>query len=88
MGNWNVSIQGMGAHHNHDNPTDADRMAKTFVDLLRKAGHSIESASFTHGGKVDLTLEPNPADPYAPTLAADPVTDSGATNEPSPPPTT
>ncbi len=54
MGNWNINIQGIGCHHNENNPTDADLMAAKFVSDLRVAGHLIETASFTHGGKVTL----------------------------------
>jgi len=50
MGNWNINIQGVGCHHNKDNPTDADRMTKEFVEKLAKH-HIIEHATFTHGGK-------------------------------------
>ncbi len=58
MGNWHISIQGVGSHHNKDSPTDANRMAKDFVTSLQKAGHHIENAEFTHGGKDGLIDEP------------------------------
>lgn len=56
MGNWNINIQGIGAHHNTnpEYPKDANKMAAAFVQQLRDAGHVVESASFTHGGKEDL----------------------------------
>jgi hypothetical protein len=54
MGNFSINIQGVGCHSNQDNPTDADRMAADFVKSLVEAGHHIESASITHGGKQDL----------------------------------
>lgn len=57
MGNWNISITGVGVHHN-DKPGDADRIAQEAVDRLKAAGHSITHASFTHGGGVDLHPEP------------------------------
>lgn len=53
MGNWNISIQGIGAHHNKDNDHDADKMAKKFVDELKKY-HNVEAATFTYGGKEEL----------------------------------
>jgi hypothetical protein len=56
MGNWNISIQGTGCHHNKDNPTDANVMAQAFVDALRAAGHTVEVATFTHGGCERLSL--------------------------------
>lgn len=54
MGNWNINIQGVGAHHNPDYDKDANKMAKKFVDDLKEAGHHIEGATFTHGGKEDI----------------------------------
>jgi hypothetical protein len=54
MGNWNINIQGVGCHHNADFPNDADRMAKKFVEQLKEAGHTVEHAEFTYGGKAAL----------------------------------
>lgn len=54
MGNWNITIQGVGCHHNKDLPQDADRMSKKFVEDLKSAGHTVESATFTYGGKEEL----------------------------------
>lgn len=54
MGNWNINIQGIGCHHNEKNPTDADLMAAQFVADLKRAGHVVEAANFTSGGKTDL----------------------------------
>jgi hypothetical protein len=55
VGDWNINIQGVGIHHNGDRtPQDANRMAKQFVQDLKKAGHSVTAATFTHGGKEDL----------------------------------
>lgn len=54
MGNWNITIQGSGAHHNTDFPQDADRLAANFVNRLLAAGQTIESATFTSGTKEDL----------------------------------
>lgn len=53
MGNWHIAIQGVGCHHNKDNPTDADRLFKTFVQKLKDVGHVVESATLTYGGKVE-----------------------------------
>lgn len=55
MGNWNITIQGIGSHHNENAPLDAQRMAARFVGQLKAAGHTIEHADFTSGGKEDLT---------------------------------
>lgn len=54
MGNWNINIQGIGAHHNKDYPKDANKLAAEFVKQLLSAGHTIEKATFTHGGKEDF----------------------------------
>lgn len=50
MGNWHISIEGVGAHHNRDLPSDANRMAHRFVNELRQLGFVITRATFTHGG--------------------------------------
>lgn len=55
MGNWNITIRGVGVHHNTKLPSDADRMAAKFVRDLKEAGHSIVAASITAGGENDLT---------------------------------
>ena len=62
MGNWNITIRGIGAHHNKDNPTDANRMSKEFVEALKAAGHRVLGASFTFGGEEDL-LPPEASPP-------------------------
>lgn len=51
MGNWQISIEGTGAHHNHDYPSDANQLAKEFVEQLKAKGHTVERASFTYGGR-------------------------------------
>lgn len=56
MGNWHISIEGVGIHHNVDTPKDANKMAEKFVKDLKEAGHSITKATFTHGGSDDLTV--------------------------------
>jgi hypothetical protein len=64
MGNWNISIQGIGQHHNASPDVfrkDANVMANRFVEELRAAGHYIESASFTFGGKENLAPAAAPA---------------------------
>lgn len=54
MGNWNINIQGIGCHHNTDLAIDANKMAAEFVQKLKDAGHTVEAATFTHGGKDNL----------------------------------
>ena len=54
MGNWNISIRGVGVHHNKNLPHDANRMAVTFVKMLRDAGHTVTAAEITYGGAEDI----------------------------------
>lgn len=54
MGNCTIVVHLTGSHHNEDNPSDANRMAAAFVDKLKAAGHNVEHASITHGGREDL----------------------------------
>ena len=54
MGDWHISIQGVGCHHNPDYPKDANKMAAEFVAKLREAGHYVSHAEFTHGAKEIL----------------------------------
>lgn len=58
MGNWHISIEGVGCHHNNNWEKDADKMTKDFVKELKKAGHSISKASFTYGGSEDVNELP------------------------------
>lgn len=53
MGDWNMTIQGTGVHHNVSLtlPEDADKMFDEFVDKLKSAGHTIVSATFTSGAR-------------------------------------
>ncbi len=59
MGNYNISINGIGCHHN-DQDYDADRLAANLVSELKDKGHTIESATFTHGGAESLMELPRP----------------------------
>jgi hypothetical protein len=59
MGNWNITVQGTGCHHNRDNPSDADRLAAEFVERLKAAGHTLVSATFTAGSRTDLPCGPS-----------------------------
>lgn len=58
MGNWNISINGIGAHHNKKLAEDANRLAAKFVADLKAAGHTVSHATFTHGGE-DNILDPS-----------------------------
>lgn len=60
MGNWNINIQGVGCHHNADYPKDANKMTAEFVEKLKEAGHTVEVATFTHGGR-EMLVEPKKA---------------------------
>jgi hypothetical protein len=55
MGNWAIVIHGVGCHHNKKLPSDANRMSAEFVEALKQAGHTITSATFTHGGEDNIT---------------------------------
>lgn len=55
MGDWNITIKGVGAHHNKDYDKDANKMAADFVARLKAAGHAVTHASFTHGGADDIS---------------------------------
>lgn len=55
MGNWNLNIQGLGCHGNKSADIDVDIAAAEFIEKLRKMGQHIEKATFTFGGKQDLT---------------------------------
>ncbi|MGY3393458.1 glucan phosphoethanolaminetransferase (alkaline phosphatase superfamily) [Bradyrhizobium sp. USDA 3311] len=56
MGNCTLVVHLTGSHHNRKN-RDANRMAAKFVDELKAAGHNVEHASFTSGGREDLLNE-------------------------------
>lgn len=59
MGDWNITVRGVGSHHNTDNPADANVMTASFVRALKAAGHIVVSATFTYGCADDLTeVEP------------------------------
>lgn len=58
MGNWNITIRGVGCHHNGKPEIDANMQAAEFVKLLKKSGHAIASATITYGGEE--TLDPVP----------------------------
>lgn len=57
MGNFNLSIRGIGHHHNTDLKTDVDRMARRFVRELEEAGHRVSGAELTYGGAVVYASE-------------------------------
>lgn len=57
MGNWNLTIQAIGCHHNKDNPGDADKLANKFMADLIASGHIIESANLTFGGRENLLAD-------------------------------
>lgn len=67
MGNWNITIEGTGPHHNPDGGCDADAnlMLNRFVHQLANAGHKIEHATITAGQRDSAICEvvPQPAPP-------------------------
>ena len=54
MGNWHISIQGIGPHHNTDYENDAKKLAEKFTKELKDKGHRITYATFTEGSMEDL----------------------------------
>lgn len=54
MSNWHIAIQGVGPHHIKFRPGDANQLLSEFVKKLKAAGHTVEYATFTHGGRDDL----------------------------------
>jgi len=46
MGDWKISITGIGSHHNKSNTTDADKMVIEFIKQLKSSGHNIRTATF------------------------------------------
>lgn len=56
MGNWNITIRGVGCHHNKNLKTDANRMAAEFVKALKDAGHVVHDASITYGAEEQIAL--------------------------------
>jgi GH35 family endo-1,4-beta-xylanase len=51
MGHWTIIIAGAGPHHNKDYERDADRIFRKMVQELKEAGHRIDHASITCGGR-------------------------------------
>ena len=63
MGQWNLTVIGSGVYHNGDRlPEDVNRMFAKFVEDLKAAGHDIEHASMTFGGR-DLVVHSNDVPP-------------------------
>lgn len=54
MGNWHISIEGIGCHHNMDLEADANKLAAKFTQSLKDAGHTVTKSTFTHGGADNL----------------------------------
>lgn len=53
MGNFNLSIRGVGSHHN-GLPHDVERQGARFVGYMRAAGHGVSGAEVTTGGATQL----------------------------------
>lgn len=50
MGTWTIRVKGHGQHHN-GSPTDADVIARDFVNALKVAGHDVSSAQLVLTGQ-------------------------------------
>lgn len=53
MGNWSVSVQGIGCHHNGA-PYDVEALTAEFVKQLKAKGHTVEHVNVTAGGKAEV----------------------------------
>lgn len=43
MGNWRITIEGHGQHHNKA-ASDAENLASDFVEQLKRRGHQVDKA--------------------------------------------
>jgi hypothetical protein len=67
MGNWHISIRGVGPHHNAGDPAgDANVVARRVVQELKAAGHTIQDAAFTFGNHDDMGEPEAKVSPDAP----------------------
>lgn len=57
MGNWNVTITGVGSHHNAD-PSDVEQMTLKFVEQLRAKGHNVVTATVHAGSETQVIDRP------------------------------
>jgi len=53
MGDWSVTIRGVGPHHNQQ-PTDVEQIAAKAIVQLKEAGHNVVSATVITGSEIDL----------------------------------
>jgi hypothetical protein len=53
MGNFAITVHGVGCHHNQ-RPDDVEHMADRFVADLKNAGHNVMRAIVHTGGEIDL----------------------------------
>lgn len=60
MGNVTFTLDAVGAHHNHTNPDDLNKMFVRFVDQVKAAGHVVTKATMHHGGAEDLLSAAGP----------------------------
>lgn len=49
MGQYRITIEGTGSHHNDHGDNDADLVARNMVAILLDKGHAIRSACFEVG---------------------------------------
>jgi len=55
MGNWHISISGVGTHHNQPpHAGDVDLLVRRFVEELIALGQVVTHAALTHGGAEEL----------------------------------
>ena len=58
MGNWRITIEGLGCHGNNNRDIDADLAAEDFVDELQAQGHQLSKA------KIEM-MNPSTGEIYA-----------------------
>lgn len=54
MGNWTLTIEGTGCHHNGNEKIDADLLAPKVVQQFKDQGHTVERATFIVGGRQSV----------------------------------
>lgn len=59
MGNWNVSVEGVGCHHN-GKPYDVEAITNEYVKQLKAAGHTVTKATVTTGSTIAISGEDKP----------------------------
>lgn len=62
MGNWTLTVRGIGSHHNSNSPADADVIAEHVVKQFKDKGHHSVEAFLTYGGGQIIGKPPEHSD--------------------------